>query len=352
MLFHAGAGRFPRGGFIGVEVFFVLSGFLITAILFEEHRSSGRIHLGGFYRRRVLRLAPALVVMLAVTSCSSFVLFGADTARSNTVDALIALFYSSNWARVFHVHPPNLFFGHTWSLSIEEQFYAIWPPVVAVLLRRGRSARDVALVAAIGAVLAGALRFRLASGGASIDRLYNALDMRADTLLAGCALGAALSPGGVGEPMRLRIRALAAAPIAALALLGASLFASWRSVSYYTWGLPFIELAAACVIADAARSTRRSAVKRILETKLLVRIGVISYGLYLWHFPINAALRMLGFGWAGVLIVGSAATVAIAWLSYRAVEMPFLRRKRRPAARKVPAPADRTALARLSETNR
>jgi peptidoglycan/LPS O-acetylase OafA/YrhL len=351
MLFHAGAGRFPRGGFLGVDVFFVLSGFLITAILLEEHRSRGSIDLARFYLRRVLRLAPALVAMLVLVVSLSFVALDGASARSNVVDAFITLLYSANWARVFHVHPPNLFFAHTWSLSIEEQFYVLWPPIAAASLRRGRRARNVALASAIGAAFACALRFELARRGASIDRLYNSLDMRADALLVGCAAGAVLAPGVVEERVRLRIAA-AAAPIAALGLLVACFSASWLSVSYYVWGLPLIELAAASVIVDAVLSVRPTTVKRILEGRLLVKIGAISYGLYLWHFPINAALRMVGFRWAGVLIVGSVVTVALASLSYRVVELPFLERKRRLAATAAPGATGSSTFAALSETSR
>jgi peptidoglycan/LPS O-acetylase OafA/YrhL len=131
MIYHAGASFLP-GGFIGVDVFFVLSGFLITALLLKEYDRGRQIQLKKLYIRRVLRLAPALAVLLFVFTVSSWLLLEPKQAGSHLWDAFITLCYASNWTQALDIHPPDLL-GHTWSLSIEEQFYILWPMTLCLL---------------------------------------------------------------------------------------------------------------------------------------------------------------------------------------------------------------------------
>ena len=136
MLTHAISGnRYFNGGFIGVDIFFVLSGFLITYLLVREYDCNNQqISVLNFYARRVLRLGPALLAMLLVFVGGGWIFFDLQRATSNSIDALITLFYAANWARAFDIHAPRLF-GHAWSLSIEEQFYLLWPIMLIALLR-------------------------------------------------------------------------------------------------------------------------------------------------------------------------------------------------------------------------
>ena len=181
---------FP-GGWIGVDIFFVLSGFLITRLLADEMRRNDGIGLGRFYIRRVLRLLPAYAVMLlAVVLVSACVLHEPGVYRA----AMASIGYIMNWSRAFGWFP-QASLGHTWSLSMEEQFYILWPG--AFILLRGR--RPLAwLLALIAAVVV--WRCVLALGGSNPERVYNGFDTHADTLLIGCALAVA-QPGAAARRM-------------------------------------------------------------------------------------------------------------------------------------------------------
>jgi len=180
------------GGFAGVDIFFVLSGFLITTLLIQEFDRTGSISLRNFYMRRALRLGPALIALLIVLCLLSFVLYDQARARGNCRDALIALFYASNWVRVFTRNQLGLL-AHTWSLSCEEQFYIVWPIILLTLLRISRKRHYVALVAAAVALFSWLASIHLTMSGASERRLCFGLDGRADTLMIGCILSVVLS---------------------------------------------------------------------------------------------------------------------------------------------------------------
>ena len=150
MSVHAGFNS--RGGLIGVEIFFVLSGFLISCLLIEEWDQSNDISLKQFYLRRGLRLFPALVAMLLVVSGYYWLNYSKAIAWPVTRDGLIALFYSTNWVRSFGLNGASLF-GHTWTLSIEEQFYILWPLILLLLLRRASSRTSMLCWVSLGIVL-------------------------------------------------------------------------------------------------------------------------------------------------------------------------------------------------------
>ena len=158
MIMHSGFKLF-KGGFIGVDIFFVLSGFLITYLLVREYdRHDEQVNLKAFYARRALRLGPALILMLIGNSLWGIFFFTPAESMSNLEDALIALFYMANWARAFEIHAPR-FLGHTWSLSIEEQFYILWPMIFLLLMRCIRSRALVAAVVLAGAIAAASWSF-------------------------------------------------------------------------------------------------------------------------------------------------------------------------------------------------
>jgi peptidoglycan/LPS O-acetylase OafA/YrhL len=194
MMFHTK--RFLLGGFIGVDIFFVLSGFLITTILVKEYDTTGHINFKHFYLRRILRLAPALILMLAVFSAFSILFLHAAELKRNLMQVLIVVCYATNWARALDFYPMG-HISHTWSLSMEDQFYILWPIMLLCLLRFVKSRRSVVSIICFLALLSWALRVFLARNGASTPRLQVGLDTRADALLVGCALrrGFDLKPG-------------------------------------------------------------------------------------------------------------------------------------------------------------
>src|SRR5690606_29978886 len=191
MIFHA-TPQMLIGGFIGVDIFFVLSGFLITTLLIREQDFNQRVNLGRFYFRRLLRLAPALLFLLAVFSCASLYFLVHEVRQKFIVDTGITFLYLSNWARAFGLHPPD-YLGHTWSLAIEEQFYLLWPLLLMLMMKCARR-RTVWLLLTFGLVgCALAWRIYLSINDATAMRLYNGLDTRADALMIGCALAILLS---------------------------------------------------------------------------------------------------------------------------------------------------------------
>jgi peptidoglycan/LPS O-acetylase OafA/YrhL len=319
VLFHTWPALFP-GGWAGVDLFFVLSGYLITQILVRELEATGAISLKRFYIRRALRLMPALAVLIL-----AFLAFSAvaeNDLRRAGLDALIAATYLTNWARAFGWGASAI--GHTWSLAIEEQFYLVWPLLLIFLMRlsRPRLIVSLLLLAAIG------WRLTLYAGGASVPRIYNGFDTHADPLLIGCLL--ALAPRALAG----RFAALALLLLAALVLL-----MDFKSAFAQTFGFALVGATGAWLIAAASAE---GWLKSALSWAPLVFLGKISYGIYLWHFPIIDIGR--GHVPEALLFVLPLLGLACAVGSYYVVERPFLRLKDRWAAKgSRPAPAPRPA---------
>jgi len=328
LIFHGNEARLP-GGFLGVDVFFVLSGFLITTVLIKEHDTAGRISLRDFWMRRVLRLAPALVLMLCVVLALSFFLRSDSRAfRSDAFEVLLALFYLANWARAFGFHPHDVL-PHTWSLSVEEQFYLLWPLILIPLLKAPLPRRKLAALVLAGAILISLYRVALLAAGESIHRLSNGLDTRADGLLIGCSLALALSAAGVAGSnprfhsvvLRSLLGPAALAGLAILALIA-------EPVGRQTCGWQFLAVAilSAALLYDSVGP--KSLLRPLLENPFLVWVGSISYGLYLWHLPIFVVFDYTeNEPWK--LAVGAPLTFAAASVSYYLIEQPALRLKSR-----------------------
>ena len=328
MLFHTGIQTFV-GGFIGVDVFFVLSGFLITSLLVKEFDRLGHINLKNFYLRRILRLAPAFILLLLAVNIASLLLLNRTQIKYTLIDSLIALFYLSNWSWAFDIHRPNLL-AHAWSLSIEEQFYLLWPLILMTLLRHIRSRWRIVAVIFFCALAAWLLRIFLLTQGATFERVYTGLDTRADALLLGCGLGVLLSSNLLSDRWRNRLAQIlpVLTPCCLLSLLYLCFTIEWHNLQLYYWLFFVIELLVAIIILDVFVA-ERSLVQRILGAKFLTWVGNISYGLYLWHYVVYKAIRILhGNEWQ-VLIIGSCLTFFIAILSYRYLERPFLQIKNR-----------------------
>lgn len=332
MAYHADL-RWMRGGYLGVDAFFVLSGFLITGLLLAEHREDGRISLGAFWARRARRLLPALLLVLAAVTAIAAInpeIFDPRTTRN---DALAVLAYVANWRFVFSgagyfeqfAAPSPLL--HAWSLSIEEQFYLLWPPTVAGLAAL-RSARREALPLALPLVLgaASAVLMALLTGpGVDVSRAYYGTDARAQSLLVGAGLAVLLQrhPRPVAGRARL---ALEGGAIVAIAGLGWA----WSTVDgtsprLYRGGFLVLAVAVAVVIASATQPS--GVVRRALSMRPLQAVGRISYGLYLWHWPVFLVLTPTRAGWDDPALLASrfAATFALAYLSYELVERPVRR---------------------------
>ncbi|MBI3934272.1 MAG: acyltransferase, partial [Acidobacteria bacterium] len=271
----------------------------------------------------------ALLLMLLFYSGFSVAVWGFAGAKSRLVDSLITLFYMSNWARALGIHAPNEL-GHTWSLSIEEQFYAIWPPLLLVLLRKAPTRLTIALIALALAVSAWMLRWYLGMAGATTTRLFNGLDTRADALMIGCMLGILLSSNLIprkAEGAMSRILSIASV-VSLSVLVGIAFIEHWWDPVMYYWLLFVVELLTAILIFDCFTNPP-SIVRIIVSFQPLVWIGVISYGLYLWHYPIFTLMREAGYDWKQIITAGTLLTFVIAILSYFLLERPFLKLKKR-----------------------
>ena len=313
LLFHAKVPGVP-GGFVGVDVFFVLSGFLITTILAGEHRRCGTIDLAGFYRRRLRRLYPALIVFLCAYLLTAGLLFPRVAPEKHGRDALLALFYLADYARALDM--PLSVLNHTWSLAVEAQFYLLWPLLFVLLARRSRR---TAILAAAGlfVALTGWRWWGYASFADPWDVYYRA-DTHATGLVLGCLLGL------VGQRLHGRWAILG---LLLLALAASQL--DWRAPATAVVGFTLAEAGAALVVLSPPAW---------LAAAPLAWVGRMSYGLYLWHYPVMRLLRDQDWHWSAILLVGSAAGLAAAALSYYAVERPLLSRK--PAGRSLALEAD------------
>lgn len=297
-----------ENGYIGVDIFFVLSGYLITALLAKEHDDTQSISLIKFYQRRTLRLFPALVLMCVLFLAYSAVFLPDFSARLR--ETAQAFMYITNWSRALGLGDSK-YLGHTWSLGIEEQFYLLWPILFIVLsqLPRGRTLAFFAALALAGA--AALWRARLGIQGASAMRLYNGFDTRSDAIFIGCAL--ALVPWRLTDWW----------PVGVAVLVATFILLPWDDQILLFGGYTVVAIAAAFVIGGAAQTD--TAISRGLSFAPLVAIGRVSYGLYLFHFPIYVAVAQK-FGWnpwyLNTVGLGLASLVAV--LSFRYLERPSL----------------------------
>jgi peptidoglycan/LPS O-acetylase OafA/YrhL len=325
----------PQAG-VGVNVFFVLSGFLITTLLLREREGRGTIALGRFYVRRLLRLYPALLVVVLAVAAYSVVLVDDPVLATRTEHtALTSLLYVTNWERAFGGNGGML--AHTWSLSIEEQFYLVWP-LALLVAHRVAGARGVLVLALAGSVGALGLRFLLWDDGAGLARIYNGTDTEADQLLLGAALAVLVARSA---PLVARAGRLLA-PVGAAFVVAVAVSALTPEMQF-TWGATGVALGAAAVIGHVVTAPE-GAWARALSVRPLVAVGRISYGLYLWHFPVTFVVGDRLPGAVGRSVGVVAVSLVAAALSYRLVEQPILR------ARDRRDPATATAQASLGTT--
>jgi peptidoglycan/LPS O-acetylase OafA/YrhL len=319
-----------RGGFLGVDMFFVLSGFLITTLLVLEYRRRTLVRLAAFWTRRARRLLPALLLVLCFVAV--YIHFEVLPWEREGVrnDALASLFYVANWRFIFDGQGYFQLFAaasplrHMWSLAIEEQYYLVWPLVVFACLRIGRgSVRVLATVSALG-VIASVFLMRARFVPGDPTRAYYATDARAHELLIGALLALAL----LTWRTRGVLLALVAVP-AVILVFGFFYNSNGTSARYYEGGSLVFAFVAAAVIAGAMQP---GVVSSALSFRPLVWIGQISYGLYLWHWPIDVWLvpSRVSLGQDALNGLRLLVTFAAAIASYVVIERPVRTRSLRP----------------------
>ncbi len=326
ILYHLSPGALP-GGFLGVDIFFVISGFLITGLLLRERTATGRIRLGAFWARRARRLLPALVVLVLVCG-SAALLLGGDVLVHLGRQILGAATFSSNWIAIgtgqsyFDDATPDLF-RNLWSLAVEEQFYLVWPFAVLLLaLIRWRTVRVI--IVSVLALLSAAAMVLLYIPGGDATRVYYGTDTHAFGLAIGAALALAMRARAGSRRRRLTVLGV----VALVAVLATTALLQDDSPLTYQGGLVGVALLTAVVIAASVGSR----LGRVLDVAPLRWVGARSYGLYLWHWPVfvlvEAALptwdRTGAGGWE-LCGIALAITVVAATLSYRLIEQPVRR---------------------------
>ena len=330
--FHEGASELS-GGFLGVDVFFVLSGFLITDLLVSQYDRLGRLDLKDFWSRRARRLLPALALMLIVVTAAATVIEPGQRA-SLRLALLAAVTYTSNWYQILHhvsyfaslglfTAPPPL--DHLWSLAIEEQFYLIWPLLLWLLIFRlnGRRARVTAtLILATMSALAMALEY--SPGDPSL--VYYGTDTHASALLIGAALALTFPLATLASLPAAQVRRLDAAGVIGLVLLAwAAGHFSGNDRAVYPAGLILAAAGAAGLVAAAAGTGVIAAMTGLAPLRW---VGIRSYGIYLWHWPVIAlagAIAGPGPTSAWLWLLEAGVTIVLACTSWRFVETPILR---------------------------
>ncbi|WP_308637972.1 acyltransferase family protein [Paenibacillus silvisoli] len=319
------------GGLLGVGIFFVLSGYLITDILLKQQSQTRRLNLSDFWIRRARRLLPAMLLMLGLVS--GWLLL-TDPARLMGLRGEIgsALLYTSNWRLIFHevsyfesFGPPSPF-GHLWSLAVEEQFYLVWPLVLALLVRWVPQRGKLALTIMAAAGLSAGLMAVLYEPGLDPSRVYYGTDTRAFALLIGAAL-AAIWPSWKLSPVASRKTGIVL-DIAGFGGLAGVLYmiatAGEYDSSLYRGGMVALSAASAAVVASLAHPASR--ISRVIGCKPLQWLGVRSYGIYLYHYPVIALTTPAAEAGEFHLVralIQTAATIVLAELSWRFIEEPI-----------------------------
>jgi peptidoglycan/LPS O-acetylase OafA/YrhL len=309
----------PRllGGVIGVDIFFVISGYLITSILLGEFFKTGKISIKAFYLRRVLRIFPAFWFLLLCYLLLVFTVVAPERRAGHLRAILYSATYIINWTRAYDLGSGMI--GHTWSLAVEEQFYLIWPLLLSLMLLASR--RNLIVLIGGLVVVATIWHTALVLQPDSKAWVFFGSDARAGQLLIGCLLAAL--------PMKAVSDAAAKAWVIPVAVLAAIVIVGPESFRWLELAGSFIIAFCAAWLIAAVQSTEKTTLSRILATGVLVAIGRLSYSLYLWHFPIILALGGRGIARANVLAV--LLSLAAALFSYYVVEKPFLRLKSRSA---------------------
>lgn len=320
LLFHCGLAA-AAGGFIGVDLFFVLSGFLVSNVILQEIHSTGRLSFSRFYARRVRRLLPAAVAVVVATSLVFLLVVPVARRIPLVADGQSALLYYANWNFLaqqndyFATEVDGSPFLHFWSLAIEEQFYFLFPLLLVFLLKAGRG-RPRLLPGVLVALLALSLASQLYWARVDVNWAYYGTDARLYQLLAGALLAVALR--GRGDVTSARGgQVLAMAGVGGVLLLASGLLEmtpSWRGVA--------ATVASVVTIAGLMASGDRG-VRRLLTRPVPVYLGKISYGTYLWHWPVILVIgEVLAVGPVTTAALAVVLSTSLATASYELFEMP------------------------------
>jgi peptidoglycan/LPS O-acetylase OafA/YrhL len=345
--FHAGH---LRGGYLGVDLFFTLSGFLITSLLLAERDRTDSIALRAFWERRFRRLLPAALVLLVAVA--AYAAFWADPLELPGLrgDGLATLFYVANWRAILsnasywanYAAPSPL--HHAWSLAIEEQFYVIWPIVAVAVLRTGdavRRHRRLLIVCVAGAISSWVWMAVLFTPDRDVSRIYYGTDTRAGAILAGAALAVVLFSLPRSSSPRV-VRALdLVAGAALLALVVAWVCLDGQSPWLYQGGFALCALAALLIVTAVAVPEQPGVLARVLSVPPLRAAGLISYGLYLWHWPVFVWMTPASTGITNgglLLALQLGVTLGVTLASYYLIEQP-IRHRRWPTGRTAVAAA-------------
>ncbi|MBS1849063.1 MAG: acyltransferase [Actinobacteria bacterium] len=316
-------GRNAKGTFLGVDIFFVMSGFLLACLLIEERDANGRFSFRGFYERRALRLLPSLFAMLAALIVYSAVTH--EKFHTTVHSALWVVLYVANFAMI---RDPQGFVQHLramWSLAVEEQYYLLFFPALVLLLKVARSRRVVLAVLICGIGLVACWRAWLTfATDPNLAAIYVRTDTRADALLVG-PLAAFVVYGGFRPGRRFRVVAVFSALFAAAMLV----FAADGDVWVYRYALTPLELSLIVVIVSIVTSEGR--VAWLLARRPIVWAGRISYELYIWHYPIYLIVASRVGPGIGPAALAVAASFGCAAACHHLIARPFLASKRRRA---------------------
>ncbi|WP_236903902.1 acyltransferase family protein [Comamonas serinivorans] len=308
MLSHAHVPLFG-GAFFGVDLFFVLSGYLITSLLLIEVGNTERIDFWRFYRRRFFRLMPALLAFLAVYCLVAPLLWPDEPDWY--MDALVSALYLADYGIAFFDLPNSLL--HMWSLSVEEHFYLVWPLVLLVLVRRTPRGQIWCRIFGLF-LLAWAWRVYWVAQDQAFYEIFFRFDTRATGLLAGSLLAALV----IERPAWFeRARQNVHHGLWLVLLVPVLMALDWDNMQVMTWAMTVVELAAVIVL--VAVLPRQGLVYDMLNQPLLIKLGQLSYGVYLWHYPVYRALRA-HMDWPAVVLLGSAISIGLAALSFNTVE--------------------------------
>ncbi len=322
----------PAGGFLGVDIFYVLSGFLISTILLAERDKTGRLSIAAFYSRRVLRLFPALAVMLVCVVVAAAIIPDQPWGQPTLLALPWVVLYVGNWnAAFFPQRMPLGALGHTWSLAVEEQFYLLWPVILGFVLRRFKNRSRVALVLLLVALVEMLYRYlALTHFGFGFLRVFYGTDTASDGLLLGCALAFYLDGRGwrpFTPKVRKALNLMTVAAAAGLTLMIMRLsFLSERSISL---GISGAVICTSIIVLNLVTKPLPP-LRWILASRPFVWVGRRSYGIYLWVTPMIFLVQPLGthdlglYPYTGLVLLAAMVAAAV---SYRIVELPFLRKK-------------------------